>query len=92
MHLRKVEEHCRAQKALIQEDINFVRDLFNEKCIQIQISMEQELEDFVTRYKETFKSCKQSVDESYNLYKICSAFANSHNLVMKLQQSTSREA
>lgn len=32
MHLRKVEEHCKAQKALINEDINYLKDLLNEKC------------------------------------------------------------
>jgi len=52
MHLRKVDEHCRAQKALIAEDINFVRELFNEKCIQTQILLESELEDFLQKYKE----------------------------------------
>ncbi|KAM3140699.1 hypothetical protein pb186bvf_007297 [Paramecium bursaria] len=91
MHLRKVEEHCKAQKALIQEDINVVKELFAEKCQQTQLIVEQELEDFLFKYKESFKQCKQTVDETFTLMRNCYPFSNSNNLVMKMQQSTSRE-
>ena len=40
MHLRKVEQHCFAQKALIADDLMAARDLFAEKCYNIQTAMD----------------------------------------------------
>ncbi|CAK83287.1 unnamed protein product (macronuclear) [Paramecium tetraurelia] len=92
MHLKKVDEHCKAQKALINEDFNYLKDLFVEKCNQAQAQLEQDIEDFYTKYKEQFKICKLIMDDSYILQKQCNPYSNVHNLILKLQQSNPKEA
>lgn len=54
--------------------------------------MDQQLDEFLSVYKESFKQCKQTIEESYLLYRTYAAFSNPNNLVFKLQQCTHKEA